>query len=73
MWGCSKNSLPFDKNPWEWTVPQITLVSLSRMYDNVYKSPECPPDEIIADNYAIDGWFIEQHEERKKRQKEKCI
>jgi len=37
----------------------------------MFKSTECPPDEIIADNHAIDGWFIEQHEERKKRQKEK--
>lgn len=71
IWGCSKNALPFGINPWEWSTPQVTLVSLSRMYDNVYKSPDCPPDEIIADNHALDGWFISQHEERKNRQKEK--
>lgn len=34
------------------------------MYDNIYKSSECPPDEIINDYDALDGWMIVQRRKR---------
>jgi formaldehyde-activating enzyme involved in methanogenesis len=47
----------------DWTDEQRTLVLFSRMYDNVYKHPECPSDIIIQDDDLLDGWQI--HESRK--------
>jgi hypothetical protein len=41
------------------------------MYDNVYESMECPPDEVIKDDDMLDGWFIQQHKDREKKLKEK--
>ena len=40
------------------------------MYDNIYESMECPSDDVISDDDAIDGWFIIQREKRDKQQKE---
>tara|TARA_A100001201_G_scaffold132629_1_gene119295 strand:- start:739 stop:1089 length:351 start_codon:yes stop_codon:yes gene_type:complete len=34
------------------------------MYDSIYESMETPSDEIIEDDYAIDGWFIAQRRKR---------
>jgi len=56
----------------EWTEEQRLLVSFSRMYDNVYESMECPPDEVIKDDDMLDGWFIQQSREREKKLKEKA-
>ena len=47
------------------TKQQLDLISYSRMYDNVYQSMECPTEEIIEDDYALDGWFVEQRIKRK--------
>jgi len=43
------------------------------MYDNVYESMDCPPDEVIANDDMLDGWFIKQSRERKEKQKEKSL
>ena len=55
----------------DWTDDQRLLASYSRMYDNVYESPECPPDSVIEDHDMLDGWLISQRREREKKQKEK--
>lgn len=39
---------------------QKNLVVWSKMYDNVYESPESPSPEIIEDDDLLDGWFIHQ-------------
>ena len=57
----------------EWTETQRLLMSFSRMYDNVYESMDCPPDEVISDDDMLDGWFIKQSRERKEKQKEKSL
>ena len=72
MWSCNKSN-HFGRPVYEWTQDQRNLVSYSRMYDGVYKSVECPVDEIINDDDALDGWFISQEEERKKKQNEKRV
>jgi hypothetical protein len=57
----------------ELSTEQISIVSFSLMYDNIYQSTECPTDEIIEDNDAIDGWLILQREKQSKSQKEKLL
>lgn len=48
----------------DWSDHQKQLISWSQTYENIYKSPDCPPDAIINDNDAIDGWFIIQKRKR---------
>jgi hypothetical protein len=55
----------------EWTEHQRILCSFSKMYDNVYESTECPPDEVINDDDVLDGWFIKQRKDREEAKQEK--
>lgn len=55
----------------EWTEYQRMLCSYSKMYDNVYESTECPPDEVINDDDILDGWFIKQRKDRDEAKQEK--
>jgi hypothetical protein len=57
----------------EWSEEQKTLCSLSKMYDRIYEHPECPSDEIIEDNDALDGWMIHQKRENSKQKQEKGV
>jgi hypothetical protein len=41
------------------------------MYDNVYESTECPPDEVINDDDVLDGWFVKQRKDREEAKQEK--
>lgn len=43
---------------------QLHLVYWSQIYDSVYQSMECPPDEVIEDNNKLDVWIKEQSEKR---------
>lgn len=58
----------FGKPIAELTDQQVGLINWSRVYDNVYESTECPSEEVINDDYALDGWFIIQ---KRKREDEK--
>jgi len=55
----------------EWTEYQRMLCSYSKMYDNVYESTECPPDEVIEDDDILDGWFVKQRKDRDEAKQEK--
>jgi hypothetical protein len=52
---------------------QKTLIGLSQMYDRVYEHPECPDDEIISDDDALDGWMIMQKTKVEKDKKQQQI
>ena len=52
----------------ELSEEQRQLASWSRLYDNVAEAHESPPDEIIQDDDALDGWLIKQGRERDKEQ-----
>lgn len=56
----------FGKSAVDLSISQRQLVMWSNIYDSVYKSSECPPDSIIEDDDAIDGWMIKQRRERNK-------
>ena len=57
----------------DWSEEQKTLCSLSKMYDRIYEHPECPSDEIINDNDALDGWMINQRRQNLKQKQEKGV
>ena len=70
MWNGSKTrDSVFGKAACDLTADQISLISYSMMYDNVYENPDSPKEEIIADDVCLDGWFIEQ---RRKHEKDKA-
>ncbi len=48
---------------------QKMLVIWSKMYDSIYESPECPPDEVIDDDDCLDGWMILQGKKREEERK----
>lgn len=58
-WSANKSNL-FEKSVINWTDEQKTLVVLSKMYDNAYEHPECPPEKVIEDDDMFDGWMILQ-------------
>lgn len=61
MWVTGKKSGGvFSRPTTELTKDQLSLLSFSSMYDNVYEHPECPEDSIIEDDDCLDGWFIVQ-------------
>ena len=39
---------------------QLMLLSYINMYENIFKNQDCPPDFIIADDDALDGWLLTQ-------------
>jgi hypothetical protein len=55
------------------TDDQRTLVGISQMYDRVYEHPECPSDEIVEDDDALDGWMIVQKRKTEKDKKQQQV
>ena len=69
-WNISKNNTNLFANPaYELTSEQLSLISWSRFYENIHESPDCPSEEIIQDDIAVDGWMIHQSRKRKEEQK----
>lgn len=52
---------------------QKALLSLSNMYDKIYEHPECPENDILEDDDALDGWMLHQQKENKRLKKEKGV
>jgi hypothetical protein len=57
----------------ELTDDQRTLIGVSQMYDRVYEHPECPSDDIIEDDDALDGWMIHQKRKIEKDKKQQAV
>lgn len=65
IWNSAKESREIFPCPaCDLTDMQKSLVSWTRMYDSVYESMETPSDDVIEDDYAIDGWFTAQRRKR---------
>lgn len=64
MWNIKRGNTIFGKPLVDWSDAQRSLVSWSTLYDNIYKSADCPPDDIINDDDAVDGWLITQRRKR---------
>lgn len=48
---------------------QERLVKWSTIYDNIMESPEPPPQEVLNDDDALDGYFLYKQIENKDKQK----
>lgn len=68
-WSAAKNSGRgiFDKASIDLTESQRNILLYAQMYDNIAESPDCPNEEVIDDDDALDGWMLTQ---RKKRNEE---
>lgn len=53
------------------TKEQMSVINWSRLYDNIYENPECPPAEVINEDDMLDGWLIVQSNKRKNEQAKK--
>ncbi len=71
---CKTGTSVFPKSASEFTESQKVLTYWSLVYDNVYESMECPPQEVIEDDDQLDIWFEQQsikaEESRKNKQNE---
>lgn len=54
----------FGVPPTKYTDEQRVLCSWSSLYDSVFKHPKCPPDSVVEEDDALDGWLILQKQER---------
>jgi hypothetical protein len=68
IWFCKKatGDRVFPCSAIELTDEQKALVYWTQVYDNIYEHPNCPPEELINDDDALDGWFIIQKRKRSK-------
>ena len=48
---------------------QKMLIIWSKMYDSIYESPDCPPEEVLDDDDCLDGWLIVQGKKREQEKK----
>lgn len=71
-WGCSKNNL-FPDTVSEWSLDQRTLISISKMYDNIAEHPECPEEAVIEDDDMLDGWMLVQRQKIEKDKKQQKV
>lgn len=57
---------PFGKPSIYLSELQVSLLSLSRLYDSAFEHPECPDDSVLDDDDMFDGWLLSQKRERDK-------
>jgi hypothetical protein len=69
---CSKNEL-FDEPTVDLSDEQRALINISKMYDNIYEHPECPSEQIIEDDDALDGWMIVQKRKNEAAKKQNAF
>lgn len=48
----------------QYSDDQRRLVGWSSLYDNLRENPDCPSDEILECDDALDGWLLIQREKR---------
>ena len=71
-WGSSKENI-FPGCVKDWTDEQRSLVNFTKTLDSIREHMEAPSEEVIEDNYALDGWILYQHEKIAKEKKQKHI
>lgn len=63
----------FASNSIDQNDDQRHLIKLTKMYDSVRQHPECPSDDIIKDDDALDGWFLSQKEKSEKEKNKQQV
>lgn len=71
VWQCRTGATSlFGLAACDYTDEQQQLVAVSQLFDNVREHPECPPDDVLADDDMLDGWLILERRKHKKSQDE---
>lgn len=76
VWRKLYNSNPtniFDRSASEHTEEQKAVLSINQMYTKIYEHPECPNEDVIEDDDALDGWMLEQQKKNAKEKTEKGV
>lgn len=70
IWACRKmeGSL-FGVPAVDLTEEQQSLVGWSSLFDSVHEHPECPSEDVFADDDAFDGWLVIQKRKREEKGK----
>lgn len=63
-WSLGKMGV-FTRHISELSQEQRVIASLSRMYDNAYEDPDCPPDKVLDNPYLFDGWLSLKNKKNK--------
>jgi hypothetical protein len=72
VWACRHSEgRVFGAPAAELTDEQRLLSVWSRLYDNAYEDPDCPPDEVVSDDDMFDGWMALRRREREKDTRKK--
>ena len=73
IWNMSKKTgILFREETFTLTTEQQVLIAWSSIYDNIKESHEAPPDDVIDDDDACDGYMIEQRRKRDKQRGQKA-
>lgn len=67
-WASNREDI-FGKPAVHMSEEQKTLLLYSRMYDSIHQHPECPADEVLEDDDALDGWMIENRRNAEREKK----
>lgn len=72
-WDSAKDAV-FSPPAYLWTDEQRLLINISKMYDSIREHPQCPEDEVIEDDDALDGFIIfYKRKAEKDRKKDKLM
>ena len=72
FWNISKEKV-FPGNIIDWTDDQKSLVNFTKMLDSIREHMECPSEEVLTDDDALDGWIFYQNDKNEKEKKKKQI
>jgi hypothetical protein len=68
LWALHKSEgSVFGVPPADLTDEQRALAGWSALFENVYQHPDCPSDEVLADDDLMDGWLVLQRRDREAR------
>jgi len=65
------NLLPYSAS--EYSEEQIALIGVSEMYSKIQEHPDCPNEEILNDDDALDGWMLLQQQENTRQKQQKGV
>lgn len=73
LWKSYSSTSIIEKDILNLTDEYKVLISFHNMFNNIRQHPECPSEDIISDDNALDGWCINQNRKAEKDKKKQSI
>lgn len=73
IWRSYVSAINIEKNILDLNDDYKNLINIHKMYEGAKQHPECPSEEVLKDDDALDGWFIFQHRKSEKEKKKNAI